>query len=54
MNQAILAGEFERINEAALSAKKMAENLNIVETLYQKYGEKIGISSKLMNLINNQ
>ena len=54
VNQAILAGEFERINEAALTAQRMAENLNIVDSLYKKYGEKIGIANKLMNLINNQ
>ncbi len=54
VNQAILAGEFERINEAALTAQRMAENLNIIDTLYKKYGEKIGIANKLMGLINNQ
>ena len=54
VNQAILAGELERINDAALTAQRMAENLNIVDTLYKKYGEKIGIANKLMNLINNQ
>ena len=54
VNQAILAGEFERINEAALTAQRMAENLNIVDTLYKKYGEKIGIANRLMGLINNQ
>ena len=54
VNQAILAGEFERINEAALAAQRMAENLNIVDTLYKKYGEKIGIANRLMGLINNQ
>ncbi len=54
VNQAILAGEFERINEAALAAQRMADNLNIVDTLYKKYGEKIGIANRLMGLINNQ
>ena len=54
MSQQILAESFESMNHSALSAQSMSDTLKQTSSVYSKYGDKIGISKKLVHLIETQ
>ena len=49
----MLSDEFQRMNESAVSAQTLTDSLKQTQSVYQKYGDKIGLSKKLVGLIEN-
>ena len=52
--QAILSEEYDRINAASISAQSISDNFKQSRSIYMQYADKIGVSKKLMSLIENQ
>ena len=50
----MLTESFDSINHSALAAQSMSDSLKQTSSVYGKYADKIGISKRLVALIENQ
>ena len=53
VSHSMLSDEFNRMNESAISAQTLTDSLKQTQSVYQSYGDKIGLSKKLVGLIEN-